>query len=87
MFKLDIASQAARELKKIPKRHRNSIRFVLRELKEDPTGGKPLGMELTGKYAIRIGVYRIIYQINFKNKIVYVSTAGHRSTVYKRISR
>jgi len=87
MFNLDIASQAARELKKIPKQHRNSIRIVLRELKEDPAIGKPLGRELTGKYAVKIGVYRIIYQINFKDKIVYVSTAGHRSTVYKRIHR
>lgn len=87
MFKLDIAPQAAKELKKIPKQYRDAIRFVLRELKEDPTIGKPLGRELTGKFAIKIGVYRIVYKINYKDKIIYVPTAGHRGTVYKIIRR
>lgn len=85
MFKLDIAPQAARELKRIPKQHQDTIRLVLRELKEDPTVGKPLGRELTGKLTIKIGVYRIIYKINYKNKIIYVPTVGHRGTVYKKI--
>lgn len=83
MYKLVIAPQAIRELKKIPKRYQVSIRFALRELKEDPLIGKKLGRELTGKFSIKIGVYRIIYKVSEKDKIVYVSTAGHRSTVYK----
>lgn len=87
MFRLDIAPQAARELKKIPKQYRDTIRFVLRELKENPNLGKPLGRELTGKFSIKIGVYRIIYKINYKDKIIYVPTAGHRGTVYRRVRR
>lgn len=87
MFKLEIATKVAKELKKLPKQHRDSIRFVLRELKDDPTIGEPLGRELTGQYSIKIGVYRIVYRVNFKNEVVFVSTAGHRATVYKRVRR
>ena len=82
MFKLVIAPQAQKELKKIPKRYQQSIRLLLRGLKEDPLIGKKLRLELSGKSSIKIGVYRIIYKVNEKDKIIYVSTAGHRSTVY-----
>lgn len=83
MYKLVIAPQAQKELKKIPKRYKYSIRLVLKELRQDPSIGKKLGRELTGKFSIKIGVYRIIYKVSEKDKIIYVPTAGHRSTVYK----
>ena len=83
MFKLAIAPQAQRELKKIPKRYQYSIRLLLRELKEDPSIGKKLRRELAGKFSVKVGVYRIIYKVNEKDKIIYVPTAGHRSSVYK----
>lgn len=87
MFRLELASKVSKELKKLPNQHRDSIRLILRELKEDPTVGKPLGRELTGQYSIQIGVYRIVYRVNFKDKTIFVSTAGHRASVYKRIRR
>ena len=83
MFKLIIAPQAQKELKKVPKRYHYSIRLSLKELREDPFIGKRLGRELAGKFSIKIGVYRIIYKVSEKDKTIYVSTAGHRSTVYK----
>ena len=83
MYKLIIAPQAQRELKKIPKRYQQAIRLILRELQDDPSIGKPLRRELKGKFSIKIGIYRIIYKINEKDKIIYVPTAGHRGTVYK----
>lgn len=83
MFKLVIAPQAQREIKKIPKRYQYSIRLLLRELKENPSIGKKLRRELTGKFSIKVAVYRIIYKVSEKDKIIYVPTAGHRSTVYK----
>lgn len=83
MYKLVIASQAQQELKKIPKRYKNTIRLYLRELRHDASIGKPLGRELTGKLSIKIEVYRIIYMVNEKSKRIYVSTTGHRGKVYK----
>jgi mRNA-degrading endonuclease RelE of RelBE toxin-antitoxin system len=40
-------------------------------------------MELTGKFSFRVGVYRIIYKVNKKDKVVDILTAGHRATVYE----
>lgn len=83
MYKLIIAPQAKKQLKKIPTRYQHSIRLLLKEIKDDPSLGKPLGRELIGKSSVRVGVYRIIYGVNEKDKTIFVFTAGHRSTVYK----
>ncbi|GAG22954.1 unnamed protein product, partial [marine sediment metagenome] len=34
--------------------------------------------------SLRVGIYRIIYQVNKQNQTIYVATAGHRGGVYKR---
>lgn len=82
MFKLIISPQARRELKSIPKQHQHYIRLLLRELRDDPTIGKPLTRELSRRFSLRVGLYRIIYKVNFADKIVSVISAGHRSKVY-----
>ena len=84
MFKLIISPQVKKQLKKIPLRHKDPMRLLLKEIKEDPSIGKPLGRELMGKFSVRVSVYRIVYKINEKNKIIDVLTAGHRAIVYQK---
>ncbi|MBI2267980.1 MAG: type II toxin-antitoxin system RelE/ParE family toxin [Candidatus Blackburnbacteria bacterium] len=82
MYKLFISTRVKRELKKISRSHKEAIVNALMELKDDPLVGKPLTRELTGKFSLRVGTYRVIYKINRQDKIIYILTAGHRSTVY-----
>ncbi|EKD58142.1 MAG: hypothetical protein ACD_57C00017G0003 [uncultured bacterium] len=82
MCELLVASSAKRSIKKISKNHRKAIVSALQEIKEDPFIGKPLTREPTGKFSYKVGVYRIIYKVNTKDKTVFVLSAGHRSTVY-----
>ena len=83
MFKVVIAPQAQKELRKIPRKYQQAIRLSFFDLKEDPSLGKPLSRELTGRFSYRVGVYRIIYKVNTKDKIVAILTAGHRLTAYR----
>lgn len=83
MYKLLIASQARRELKKIRKLHQEAILNALQDIREDPFVGKPLTKELTRQFSYRVGVFRIVYTINKKDKTVHIITAGHRSTIYQ----
>ena len=56
---------------------------VLEDLAENP---KPQGLlKLAGRdgFRLRVGDYRIIYDIDDVNKIVTVLDIGHRSSVYK----
>lgn len=82
MYNVHIFPKAKREIKKISENHQKAVVLALRELKEDPFAGKILGEDLIGKYSYKIGVYRIIYTVNEKDKIVKILTAGHRATIY-----
>ena len=82
MYKLRISREAIKELKNISRRRRDAVLAALEEIKEDPFIAKPLTRELTGRFSYKIGVYRIIYKINKKDRIVEIITVGHRSTVY-----
>jgi addiction module RelE/StbE family toxin len=83
MYKIIIAPRAQRELKAIAKRHRKALAEAIESLKEDPFQGKPLTRDLTKRYSYKVGVYRIIYKINSKDRRVDIITAGHRATVYQ----
>ncbi len=82
MYKVQLTARAKRELKKISKRHKVAIASMVEELMDNPFIGKFLTRDLSGKYSLRVGVYRIIYTVNKNDKVVHVLTAGHRSTVY-----
>ena len=82
MYKVKLTACARRGLKNLSKSYKEAVTLAIDELKEQPTLGKPLGRELTGRFSIRIGVYRIIYKIDKKDDIVLVLNVGHRSKVY-----
>lgn len=82
MIKLRISAQATRKLKQISKRRRKAVVEALEEIKEDPYLGKPLKRELTGRYSYKLGVFRIIYKINRRDKVVEIITVDHRASVY-----
>ncbi|OGY23474.1 MAG: hypothetical protein A2172_04625 [Candidatus Woykebacteria bacterium RBG_13_40_15] len=84
MYKLILSARTRKELKKVPKQHREAILLALDEVKNDPFEGKPLSRELIGRFSYRVGVYRVIYQVNKQNQTIYISTAAHRGKVYKR---
>lgn len=83
MFRLKLTAKAKRELKNISYRHKIALANIFEEIKEDPSIGKPLMRELTGRYFYKVGVFRIIYKVNKRDKTIIIISAGHRSTIYK----
>jgi mRNA interferase RelE/StbE len=82
MHKLIISPRGKNQLKKIKLLYKISIGSIIDDLKNDPFLGKPLGRELKGRYSYKVGVYRIIYRIIQKDKIIQIITAGHRAVIY-----
>ena len=58
-----------------------------RFLASDPFIGEPLRRELEGKRKLKIGRYRIIYQIESSRKSILVLAIGHRRSVYEEFTR
>lgn len=83
MYQLVIDRSAQKQLGKIPPPHFNRIIKAINNLADNP---RPTGCKkLTGRsgYRIRIGNYRVIYNIDDKILIVFVIDAGHRKNIYE----
>jgi mRNA interferase RelE/StbE len=53
----------------------------IRTLAKDPEAGKPLVGPLKGIWSLRVGDYRILYEVS-RSKVI-VLTVNHRREVYK----
>jgi mRNA interferase RelE/StbE len=82
MYSIVIDRPAQKQLGKIPPPHFNRIVKSINELATDP---RPLECKkLTGRpaYRIRIGNYRVIYNIEDRILAVFVIEIGHRKDIY-----
>ncbi len=82
MYKVKVTFRVKKELRLISLQHQKAILEVFEDLQSDPFLGKPLTRGLTGKFSYRIGMYRIIYKVVKKDRLVLIITAGHRSVVF-----
>lgn len=86
MYKIQFTKGATKELNKLPIDIKNRIDLKILNLTVDPrpNGVKKLkGIENT--YRIRVGEYRVIYEIYDDVLLVTVVKIGHRSDIYKEI--
>lgn len=82
-YKVILSKTAEKELKKLPD---NIIKRIVPALKKLETNPKPKGCKkllgFTDKWRIRVGDYRIIYDIQDKQLIIDVIRIAHRGSVY-----
>lgn len=82
--KIEILRSAQKQLSKIERKDQSRIIKAIRELAEEPRpqGGK----KLSGRPAwrIRIGSYRVIYEIQDERFLVLVIDIGHRREIYRK---
>jgi mRNA-degrading endonuclease RelE of RelBE toxin-antitoxin system len=60
----------------------DAIEDALALLERDPLAGYALRGKLRGLYSLRVGAYRILYQVTDGGKTVRVAAIRHRSTSY-----
>lgn len=82
-YSLDFSNQALKELEKINEPFYSNIKEAISKLTENP---RPNGYKkLSGRdaYRIRIGDYRVIYDIFDTKLIIEIVTLGHRKDIYE----
>lgn len=79
-----LASRAGRELKDLPKDAIHRIDQAISSLSANPrpTGCKKLRSKTPEGWRVRVGDYRILYQIDDAAKRVLVYRIGHRRDIY-----
>ena len=83
-YSVDLSDSAIDEIRPLPANLKRRIANALDRIGENPRLGKPLKWELNGLWSLRIGDYRIIYEIDDVNQVVSVVHARHRRDVYRR---
>jgi mRNA interferase RelE/StbE len=61
----------------------DAVEDALRLLERDPLAGHQLGGRLRGLRSLRVGSYRVIYQLTDANQTVRVAAIRHRAIAYR----
>jgi mRNA interferase RelE/StbE len=83
-YTIEIASSALKSLGALPRDIQVRIRRVIDRLAENPfpvNVKKMEGEEHT--YRLRIGEYRVVYEIHGRRLIILILRVGHRKDVYR----
>ena len=84
IYQIEISNKATKQLKKLSTDIRDRINEKILELAENPRPSGVVKLENTdNKYRIRVGNYRILYEIEDDVLIVKVVRVGHRRDVYR----
>lgn len=82
MYNLSFSKEAEDYLKKLDKENQKRIAKKIGSLIENPELGKPLTANLAGLWSLRIGDYRVLYEIKNNELMILVIKIGHRKNVY-----
>ncbi len=84
MYKVSIKNSALKEIQQIPKTFRIKIIETIDSLSANP---RPNGVKklenYTNSYRVRVGQYRIVYEIEDRQLLVEVVKVGNRKEVYR----
>jgi mRNA interferase RelE/StbE len=78
-----LSREARLQLARLPVTYARAVDGAIVSLEGSPLEGKPLKGRLRGQRSLRVGVYRVIYQLDPKEKIVVVISIRHRSEAYR----
>ena len=80
---LKIKGSAVKDLEALPPGDRRRVVLAIDGLREDPQQGTLLKGKLSGLRRIRVGRYRVIYEVAHDRLVVLVLRVGHRRDIYR----
>jgi mRNA interferase RelE/StbE len=83
-YDVRLSSSAAKEFHQLPQEIKERARKAIDSLRATP---RPPGVrKIAGKaqvYRIRVGVYRIVYEVDDEQRSVHVTVVRHRREAYR----
>ncbi len=83
IYQVEISRDAIKFLKKLDKKTLYRIQGVIELLSQNPRPPKSIKLTNKNYWRVRVGDYRIVYEIKDKNLIIVVIRIANRSDVYK----
>ena len=81
-YKVSFKKSVAKDLRAIPKGDVKRILSQIDLLACDPRSNGCIKLSSQQQYRVRVGLYRIIYEIRDAMLVVHVVKIGHRSNIY-----
>lgn len=82
-YSVRIKASAAKQLARLDARTRRLLVEQIDRLATDPHVGTVLKGELDGLRRVRVGAYRIVFEVRKRELLVLALRVGHRSSVYR----
>jgi len=82
MYTIVIEKNVIKQLARIPSSDYKKIKIEINSLSENPRPHGYLKLKGRDAYRIRIGSYRLIYEIEDNNLKIFILTVAHRKDVY-----
>ena len=83
-FSIQIKESAAKELRRVARPDRARIVGAIDRLAETPHLGAALKGDLRGLRRVRVGDYRVVYEVRDDELLVLVVRVAHRRDAYRR---
>jgi mRNA interferase RelE/StbE len=84
-YKIEFAQEAASDVDKLFYADKKLLTRILKKIEslaDSPREGKALAGNHKGKFSLRVGAYRIVYELDTNGQIIFVLTIKHRKHVY-----
>jgi mRNA interferase RelE/StbE len=82
-YEVEFTKSAQKELKKLPKKVSLRIAKAILKLSENPRAAKVRPMVGVRSWRLRVGEYRVIYDISDKKLSILIIRVRHRKDVYR----
>ncbi|MCM6763127.1 type II toxin-antitoxin system RelE/ParE family toxin [Rathayibacter sp. ZW T2_19] len=83
-FRIELEPSAVRQLRKLDPQDRRRVQAALELLADDPRPpASTMLVNSGGAWRVRVGDFRIVYEIEDDRLIVLVLALGHRREIYR----
>lgn len=83
-YQIEFTTSASKQLKKLPKEQQSRIQAKIDELADNPRPDGVIKLTNSENYRIRVGNYRIVYDIFEDILLISVVKVSHRKDVYRK---
>lgn len=83
-YEVELRPSARKSLDKIPKKERLRIEGAIELLQSNPYPPAAIKLIERSEYRVRVGSYRVVYDIIKGRLVILVLTIGHRKDVYRK---
>ena len=88
LYAVELAPAAWRQVRRLPREVQVKLTAAIEDLGTNPRPRGVVKLEATlSLYRVRVGDYRVIYQISDRDAPVLVVKIGHRGSVYRKTGR